>query len=313
MYGGVKTGSIKDVHATLDFIPGLSDMRVSDIPGELLAPNTKSSPFFKTLSELHLVLPRASSIIISTYEELSHPALNHHLQSMFRKVLSVGFFTLSLPLPPLPPSYSDPTGCLSWLDGQKPRSVAYVSFGTVTVLPQDELVALAEALEETKVPFLWSLKDHQRSALPGGFMERTIKRGKMVAWAPQTQVLAHEAVAVFVTHCGTNSVYEGVAAGVPLIGRPFFGDQQMMGRLAESLWKNGLQIEGGKLTRSGLVKSLELILGQDNEQGKKIRDGTKALKQMVLEADHGHNSKAVRDLKVLVNLISATLNVQMLA
>ena len=176
----------------------------------------------------------------------------------------------------------------------------------MTVLPHNELVASAEPLEETKVPFLWSLKDHSKNALPSGFLEKTKKQGKIVGWAPQTQVLAHESVVVFVTHCGANSVYEGVAMGVPLIGRPFFADQRMVGRLVESIWKDGLQVEGGKFTKSGLVKSLKLILEEENEQGKRIREGAKALKELVLKADHGPDSIAVRDMKTLVSLISTT-------
>ena len=79
--------------------------------------------------------------------------------------------------------------------------------------------------------------------------------------------------------------------GVPLIGRPFFAGQHVVGRLVESIWKDSLQVEGGKLmTKSGLVKSLKLILGQKNEQGKKIREGAKALEELVLKAYHGPNS-----------------------
>ena len=94
--------------------------------------------------------------------------------------------------------------------------------------------------------------------------------------------------------------------GVPLIGRPFIADQQMNCRFVESTWKVGLQVEGGKFTKSGLVKSLKIILEQGNEQGKRIREGAKALKELVLKADHGPNSIAVRDMKTLVSLISTT-------
>ncbi|KAH7529485.1 anthocyanidin 3-O-glucosyltransferase 7 [Ziziphus jujuba] len=299
-------------HHHLDFIPGLSEFLISDLPGEILSvsdDDLQSSPFLKTLSQLELVLPKAVSVVVSSYEELNPPALDDDLRSKLGNVLDVGFFTVTLPLPPLPPSDSDPTGCLSWLDAQKPGSVAYISFGTVSMLPQKELVALAEALEDTKVPFLWSLKDHLRKDLPSGFSERTKTQGKFVGWAPQKEVLSHDSVGVFLTHFGTNSVYEGVVCGVPLIGRPFFGDQHMMGRLVQTIWKDGLILEGpnnsGELTKPGVKQSLELILGLANEEhGKKVRQGALALKRRVLQAHLAPTSCAARDFKILVALIS---------
>nr|CAD1825521.1 unnamed protein product [Ananas comosus var. bracteatus] len=47
--------------------------------------------------------------------------------------------------------------------------------------------------------------------------------GLVVSWAPQKAVLGHTAVGAFVSHCGWNSVIESVAAGVPMVCRPFFG------------------------------------------------------------------------------------------
>nr|ABD28557.1 Anthocyanidin 3-O-glucosyltransferase, related [Medicago truncatula] len=110
------------------------------------------------------------------------------MRSMLQSVLYVGFLTLSIPLPPLPPSDRDETGCLSWLDKQKSKSVIYVSFGTVATPPPNELVALTEALEESGFPFLWSLKDKLKGILPDGFLERTSYCGKIVHWVPQAQV-----------------------------------------------------------------------------------------------------------------------------
>ena len=92
--------------------------------------------------------------------------------------------------------------------------MVYVSFGTILTPPPTELVALAEALEAKKVPFLWSFRENQ-DLVKG----KTGSLGKVVPWAPQQQVLVHPAVGVFVTHCGWNSLIESIAAGVPMICR----------------------------------------------------------------------------------------------
>eukprot|EP00873_Tetraselmis_striata_P035354 jgi/Tetstr1/455618/TSEL_042430.t1 len=44
-------------------------------------------------------------------------------------------------------------------------------------------------------------------------------------WIPTPRALAHPAVSAFVSHCGGNSAAEAMAAGVPIVGYPMFGDQ----------------------------------------------------------------------------------------
>ncbi|KAI5448322.1 hypothetical protein KIW84_015663, partial [Lathyrus oleraceus] len=146
----------------------------------------------------------------------------------------------------------------------------------------------------------WSLKDHLKGVLPEGFLERTSDIGKIVPWVPQTQVLGHDSVGVFVTHCGCNSVFESISNGVPMICRPFFGDHGMTGRMVEDIWEIGVKIEGGVFTKNGLLKSLNLILVK--EDGKKMRENAQKVKQTVLDAA-GPNDKAAQDFKTLVEII----------
>ena len=289
--------------ATLEFVPGLSQMRVSDLPEELLSRNLEGESLFsRTLSQIGLVLPRASAVVLNSYEELNPPLLSCDLKLKFQNVLNVGFHTLPLPMS-LPSGGSDLTGCLSWLDGQKERSVAYVSFGTAASPPPNELIAIAEALEASGIPFLWSLKDDLKDLLPKGFVEKPGMKGKMVPWAPQLQVLKHASITVFVTHGGSNSVFESIAYGVPMICRPFFGDHHMTSRMVEEVWGIGVKVAGGILTKSELLKSLELVLG--HEKGKEMRDKAQALKHTVQEAA-SPDGTAAKDFSYLVELISVS-------
>nr|XP_024219453.1 UDP-glucuronosyltransferase 1-5-like [Halyomorpha halys] len=52
-------------------------------------------------------------------------------------------------------------------------------------------------------------------------------------WYPQQDVLAHKNAALFITHGGYLSLVEAVHFGVPVIGIPFFGDQNKNFRFAE--------------------------------------------------------------------------------
>lgn len=37
--------------------------------------------------------------------------------------------------------------------------------------------------------------------------------------------LGHPQTRAFITHCGTNGIYEAIYHGVPVVGIPLFGDQ----------------------------------------------------------------------------------------
>ncbi|GAV90695.1 UDPGT domain-containing protein [Cephalotus follicularis] len=287
---------------TFEFIPGLSKIHIDDLPDRILpksGSNFEESPFHSMLSKLKHILPQSATVVMNYYQELYTVPLLDDLKSKFPGLLNVGYMTLSMPPPPLLPSNLDATGCLSWLDGQKDMSVAYISFGTMAIIPPNETLELGEALEASGVPFLWALKDDFKDHLPNGFLERTSMQGKVVPWAPQTQVLAHSSIGVHVTHFGANSVNESIANGLPMIGRPCVGDNHINGRIAEEIHGIGLRVE--VLTKSGVIKSLELVLV--HEQGKEMRKNVQSLKEIVLKAA-GPTGSATKDLQTLVENIS---------
>nr|AHK12774.1 UDP-glycosyltransferase 4 [Litchi chinensis] len=192
-------------------------------------------------------------------------------------------------------------GALPWLDRQKPASVVYIGFGSVSILSPDELLAVAEALEARKVPFIWSLKKSLQEGLPKGFLERTKSDGIVVSWAPQLDVLAHNAVGVFVNHAGWNSALESIGSGVPMICRPFFGDHTINAKMIEAVWEVGITVDGGFFTKAGLLRCLDLILSQ--EKGKKIRENVRNIKHLTEKAI-GVGGSSTKNLKALVDIVS---------
>lgn len=280
---------------TLDFIPGMSAARLRDLPEGILTGNLESG-FSMMLHWMGRMLPRAAAVTINSFQELN-PATTDDLKSKFKQCLSVG------PITQLAPQTHEPdqTGCLSWLDLLKPCSVVYVSFGTVIALPPDELAALAKGLEASGASFIWSLKERLTGQLPEGFLDATRGRGMVVPWAPQSQVLEHPAIGAFVTHGGWNSVLESITGGVPMICRPFFGDQRQNGRMVSDVWGIGVMIEGGVLTKDGVVKAVDLILGK-GEEGRKTREKVWLLKEMAEKAV-GPNGSSSKNLDFLVHII----------
>lgn len=263
----------------LSFIPGMSKMRLKDLPEGVLFGNLES-PFSHMLLQMGRSIPRANTVAVNSFEELE-PVLTQHMKSNdIPNLLCIGPMNLLNRTSPLPDEYN----CLPWLDNHKTSSsAAYISFGSVMVPPRSELVAIAEALEASGVPFVWSLKrecwDHN---LPEGFLERTRAQGVVVPWAPQVDILSHEAVGVFVTHCGWGSFMEGLVAGVPMICRPSFGDQRLNGRTIQDVLDVGTMVEGGVITRDGLVRNLGLILAGD--EGRRMRENIERLRLQAWKA-----------------------------
>ncbi|KAL5709178.1 hypothetical protein ACHQM5_019896 [Ranunculus cassubicifolius] len=261
----------------LSFVPGLESIRSRDLPHEIC--RNLDSPFGQMLHTMGLTISRATAVAINSFQELEWDAIKD-LNSKLKLCLAVG--PLTVVSPPSTTTFEDPYGCLPWLDNQTPASVAYVSFGTSATPPPDELLALAQGIEASGVPFLWSLKDSVKAHLPDGFSERTYERGKMVPWTPQTKILEHSALGVFVTHCGWNSVLESIMAGVPMIYRPFFGDQDLIARLVSNVWEIGVDVGDGVFTKEGTVKALDLILCK--KEGKIIKDKATTLKEQAKQA-----------------------------
>ena len=146
------------------------------------------------------------------------------------------------------------------------------------------------------------MKDHYKQHLPLGFLERTTETGKFVAWAPQVQILSHAAVGIVITHGGWNSVLESIAAGVPLICRPFFGDHSINTWMVENVWKIGVRISGGVFTKKGTLDALEQVLLR--QKGKELYEQITLLKDLAFKAV-GPNGSSSQNLEKLLKVITA--------
>ncbi|KAK5773446.1 hypothetical protein PVK06_049752 [Gossypium arboreum] len=118
---------------------------------------------------------------------------------------------------------------MKWLDEQPQSSVIFLCFGSFGRFLAPQVKEIALGLEQSGYRFLWSLcvqsssppQPSQNNALggvcynedmfPKGFTERIQGKGMMIyGWAPQVEILAHEAIGAFVSHCGWNSILESL-------------------------------------------------------------------------------------------------------
>ncbi|XP_008785473.2 UDP-glycosyltransferase 76B1-like [Phoenix dactylifera] len=215
----------------------------------------------------------SSGIIFNTFAAIE----GNELEKV-REELSVPVFPIG-PLHKLSPKSENSLmdqdhGCLEWLDEQAPRSVLYVSFGSLASMDGREFAETAWGLANCRQSFLWvvrpaSVRGSAQVELPEGFEEETRGRGKMVKWAPQQQVLAHPAVGGFWTHGGWNSTVESISEGIPMLCNPYFADQMGNARFVSEVWKVGIRLENG-LERGEIESAIRrLMTGKEGDEMKR--------------------------------------------
>lgn len=215
-------------------LPGLPLLRPEELPTFLLW----SSPYqvLKTvILEQFGNLSNASWVFANTFDELEHEAI----EAISHRQVIIPIGPLADPPPEEGGSKETDGGqikadlfkaadeSIQWLARHPPRSVVYVSVGSVVVLTEEEMEEMAWGLKQTGRPFLWVVRSDARERIPAGFAEAVAAEGigMLVEWSPQERVLEHEAVACFLTHCGWNSTTEALTAGVPVVAYPQWGDQ----------------------------------------------------------------------------------------
>ncbi|XP_052141764.1 gallate 1-beta-glucosyltransferase 84A24-like [Oryza glaberrima] len=228
VHGLVEFPPEDDLDARLT-LPGLPAMSVADVPSFLLPSNPYMS-LTEAIQQQIRTIDKATWVFVNSFTELERGVVD-----ALRGVATSPPPPPLIPVGPLIELEGDAAvrgdmiraadDCVGWLDEHPPRSVVYASLGSVVVLSAGEVAEMAHGLASTGRPFLWVVRPDSRALLPEGFLDAVAGRGMVVPWSPQEQVLVHPAVACFLTHCGWNSTLETVAAGVPVVAFPQWGDQ----------------------------------------------------------------------------------------
>ncbi|KAG2649073.1 gallate 1-beta-glucosyltransferase-like [Panicum virgatum] len=232
-------------------LPGLPEMSAADVPSFLLPSNPLKLHADAIIRQFRTI-GRASWVLVNSFAELEADVLAAlpGVTPRTPELITVG------PLIELHQGQEDDAmrgdlikaadDCVEWLDAQPPRSVVYASMGSVVVLSPGEVAEMAHGLASTGRPFLWVVRPDTQPHLPEGFLDSVSGRGAVVAWSPQERVLAHPSTACFLTHCGWNSTLETVAAGVPVVAFPQWGDQCPDARYLVEELGMGVRLRGAR-------------------------------------------------------------------
>ncbi|XP_046401717.1 UDP-glycosyltransferase UGT5-like [Ischnura elegans] len=220
-----------------------------------------------------LIYPKHNTILSEVFGS-SFPNV-HELEKRVSLVLLNSHHSILFPRPMVPnlvevggihvkPPKALPQDIKKMLDEAK-NGVIYFSLGSnlkSADLPESMREALMGAFRELKQTVLWKW---EVDSLPG--QPANVKISK---WWPQADILAHPNVKMFITHGGLLSFQEAVDRGVPLIGIPFYGDQDMNMKRVSQLGV-GLKMDFQTITKEVVLENINTIL-KDQSFSKKMKD-----------------------------------------
>lgn len=202
----------------------------------------------------------------------------------------------------------DEQQCINWLDYHKPRSVIYACFGSREKLSLLQLVELGFGLKNSNHPFVWVVRQKEDenidlwlSEFEGEMAtesEDKKAQGLVIrGWAPQLHILSHPSIGGFLTHCGWNSIIEGISAGIPMITWPYCAEQFLNEKLVVEVLEIGVSVGVkhqkyfGILVENSTVTNAVKRLMNESEEAKIRRTKAKKLSIMAKMAmDEGGSS-----------------------
>lgn len=150
-----------------------------------------------------------------------------------------------------------PSDIKKFLD-ESPDGVVYFCLGSyvpTTQMPKEKLNIFINAIGKLKQRVLWKYEDESlQSQAPKNVMIRS--------WMPQSDILAHKNIVLFITHGGMFGTQESLHRGVPMLFIPFYGDQYGNAIKAKNAGY-ALTLSFAELTQQSLDKNLKELLTND--------------------------------------------------
>ncbi|GMI69089.1 UDP-glucosyl transferase 71B6 [Hibiscus trionum] len=268
---------------------------------------------FTFLHNMAKGLREMKGIMVNTFSELESHAVNS---------LSNG----ELQIPPVYPvgpildlakssgAHQSYDTIMQWLDEQPRSSVVFLCFGSMGSFSVNQVIEIANALEQSGHRFLWSLRrsgkqvkgikgsptDYENVAnvLPEGFLDRTAGIGKIIGWAPQVAILGHPATGGFVSHCGWNSTLESIWFGVPMAAWPLYAEQQMnalalvreLGLAVEI--KMDYKVDDGEVEivkAEKIERGIKWLMEQDSDVRKRMKEMSDNSRKVLVDNGSSHS------------------------
>ncbi|NXQ38136.1 UD2A2 glucuronosyltransferase, partial [Catharus fuscescens] len=118
-------------------------------------------------------------------------------------------------------------------------------------LSDEKSNVIAKALSQLPQKVLWRYKGKKPETLGSNT--------KIYDWIPQNDLLGHPLTKAFITHGGTNGLYEAIYHGIPMVGIPMFADQH--DNIAHMVAKGAaVQVDFNTMKTQDLVDALNTVI-----------------------------------------------------
>lgn len=263
-----------------------------------------SGPLVEFMVEQNIAVEKSYGMITNSFYELEPKYTDYWNQKLEPKSWCVG--PLCLARPSSSQTSKSRPAWMKWLDQKLAAGepVLYISFGTQAEVSPEQLHEIAKGVERAKVNFLWLIRSRHIEDLKG-FEERVKDRGLVVKeWVEQNEILKHESIQWFLSHCGWNSLMESTCAKVPILALPFMADQHLNARMMVEEIGVGLRImpRGGSVRGFVVAEEVEkkvreMVKGQ---RGAEVRKMVEKLGDAAAEAV-GEGGSSWRSLGMLID------------
>ncbi|KAJ9559769.1 hypothetical protein OSB04_004929 [Centaurea solstitialis] len=260
----------------------------------------------------HVANVKSHGMVVNNFYELESEFIEYWNQNFEPKAWCVGPFCIAKPV--VPKHIMEKLTWVEWLDEKliENKAVIFVSFGTQAEVSAEQLLEVANGLENSNASFIWTLKSKQFELIGGARFEERVKgRGKVVTeWVDQVEVLNHESVDGFLSHCGWNSVLESICAGVPVLAMPLIAEQYLNARMVVEEIGMGLRLWPREKMVRGLVGAEEVekmvVELMEGEGGRRVKERVVEVKEGAYRAMKDEGSSWVT-LESLINHVRRDL------
>ncbi|XP_054847458.1 UDP-glucuronosyltransferase 2A2-like [Eublepharis macularius] len=150
------------------------------------------------------------------------------------------------PAKPLPEEMED------FVQSSGEHGIVVFSLGSmVQNLTDEKSNIIALALSQIPQKVLWRYKGKRPETLGSNT--------RLYDWIPQNDLLGHSKTKAFITHGGTNGIYEAIYHGIPMVGIPLFADQP--DNIAHMRAKGmAVEVNFHTMTAQDLVEAVNMVL-----------------------------------------------------
>uniref|UniRef100_A0A8D2DYS9 glucuronosyltransferase n=1 Tax=Sciurus vulgaris TaxID=55149 RepID=A0A8D2DYS9_SCIVU len=161
------------------------------------------------------------------------------------------------PAKPLPKEMED------FIQSSGEDGVVVFSLGfLVKNLTEEKANFIASALAQLPQKVLWRYKGKKPATLGANT--------RIFDWLPQNDLLGHPKTKAFITHGGTNGIYEAIYHGIPMVGIPMFADQP--DNIAHMKAKGAaVEVNFNTMTSADLLSALRTVIYQPSYKENAMR------------------------------------------